>query len=283
MRNKREKAMKPIMTMASVNLDSWLHSSRTVIMLICAVLLCLLEAGKTLETYRNMDIILNLGETIYVLFSYGVNIFMSSVIFFVMISEIPRRVCFQNYTLIRSTRKKWLSAQILYCVFMVLLTLALLGVCILIFSSWSTVASLDWSDNARIDSGAYLASQGVVPEYVRSKFNIFSGTLYAAMPLFFFWFTLSMIILLFGIFGAPTVGILVCAFLLLAHFIGSFSLNFRYPIQYAMVQALDPDTYGPSLYRNTIIAYIGINAILILIMYIKISHFDLLFDSEVKA
>ncbi|MEG0494032.1 MAG: hypothetical protein RR696_12635, partial [Clostridia bacterium] len=104
-----------IHTMAAANFDSWIHSPRTVIMAITIIMLCLLEMMRQADALNSTGVFFNTLESVYLLFSGNLSIVMASALFFVMVSELPRKISFQNSMLIRTTRKRWLLSQILYC------------------------------------------------------------------------------------------------------------------------------------------------------------------------
>ncbi len=270
----------PIFTMASANIDTWLHSPRTVLMIVFAVLLCLLEVRNTTTLLSQNGITLYWSEVSYKFLEYGVNILMSSILVFVMVSELPRQLPYQNYMLIRSNRRQWLTAQILYSLCIVLAIMLLLIICVQLFSIGHVDFKAGWSDTARIAKDETLEYAGAVPKYVREHFSPVTAIFYAALPLFFFWFSLALIILLCSLLGSQFVGLVICAFLLLAHFVGSYP--FPYPINFTIVQELNPDIHGPERYRITVAVYIALNAIMILAMYLRVSRTDLVFYAENK-
>jgi hypothetical protein len=274
------KKRRPIMTMLSANLDVWIHSPRTVLMLVFSVALCYMEVTKSLSVLSAEGIILNWAEAPYKMFEYGINFLMSSILVFVMISEIPRRMPYQNYMLIRTDRKRWLTSQVTYSLLLILAVLIMLILCVLIFSLSWTARGEGWSDTTRIAEGMVLESQGVVPRYVREHFIPATAALYALLPVFGFWFTMATVVLLFSFLGASYIGLLICAFALLAQFVGSYP--FPYPIRFALVQSMNPDAYGPELYWKAIAVYGTLNLVMIGAMYLRISRADLVFYAENK-
>lgn len=276
----KKKARHPILTMVSANLDSWIHTPRTIIMLIFTLMLCYLEVKTQVKILDRAGIVMYWYEIPYVLMSSGINISMSSILFFVMVSEMPRKLPYQNYMLIRSNRRQWLTSQIVYSISIALLVILLLVICVMIFSTGQAGAGTGWSDTARIAEGSMMEFDAVVPRYVREHFAPAFAILYAALPVFLFWFSMAMVILLCTLLGSQFIGLLVCAFALLGHFVGSY--NFAYPINYAIVQNMNPDIFGPERYQWTMGAYLIINALMILGMYVRIAKSDLVFYAENK-
>ena len=280
MRKEKAKMRHPIITIAYANLESWIHTPRTIIMLIMIVMLCFLEVKRMFATLDQMGVTLYWAEMPYKLLENGVNVFVSSILFFVMVSELPRQLPYQNLMLIRSDRRQWLTAQIAYSTWMVLAVLLLLIVCTLIFSIGGAPLQSGWSDNARIAEGSMLETGALIPAYIREHFSTITAIFYAVLPLLCFWFSMSMIILLCSLLGSQFIGLIICAFALLGHFIGSY--DFPYPIKFAIVQELNPDIFGPERYRITIGVYMALNALMILGMYLRIKHTNLVFSTQNK-
>lgn len=270
----------PIRSMAIANLDSWVHSPRTAVLLIFTVMLCYLEVGSVTKGYSQLGFTINIAEAPYIFLAYGLNIVMSSILFFVMISELPRQLPYQSYMLIRSNRRQWLTAQILYSLFIVLTVLTLLVVCILVLGIFQTGIASGWSDTARLEAGDMMQFEAIVPAHVRENMSPFNAMLFAAAPIFFFWFTMAMIILLCTLWGSQFVGLIICAFLLLGHFIGSYYIP--YPIHFATVKNMNLEVGGMGKYWCTLGVFTLLNISLIGLMYLRIYHAELVFYTENK-
>jgi len=270
----------PILTMAYTNLESWIHAPRTILMLILAILLCHLEVKRIFMSLEQAEVMLYWVEMPYKQMENGVNILISTTLFLVMVSDLPRQFSYQNLMLIRSNRRQWLTAQIIYSASIVLSVILLLVVCILLFSLGGAPFGTGWSDNTRIADGSMFETEALIPSYVREHFTPGTAILYATLPLFGFWFSMSMLILLCALLGSPLIGLSLSAFALLSHNISSYELP--YPIRFATVQELNPDVFGPGHYRITIAAYIVLNVLMILGMYWRIQHTDLVFNTQYK-
>lgn len=280
MRSHDANRKRPILSMAMANLESWVHSPRTILMMIFTVMLCYLEVNNRISMYAQQGYHLNWIEIPYIFLQYGVNILMSSMLTFVMISEIPRLLPYQNYMLIRANRRKWLTAQIVYCLLMLLAILLIIIICTSAFSLGKVSFENEWSDTARIAQDEALQYTSAVPRYVRENYTPLTGIVYATLPVFLFWFSMALITLLCSLLGSQFTGLVICAFVLLAHFVGSYP--FPYPINYSTVGAMNPDEFGAGLYRNAIMVYLVIDAVMILAMYWRISRTDLAFYTENK-
>jgi hypothetical protein len=198
-------------------MSDWLHSPRTVIMGLVILALAYVNLRSYSSTLAEYSLTSRVGETFYVYLSQGFgNIISISSFFLIMVSEIPRRIAFQNDMLIRSSRAKWLKSQVLFCFAIVTLMLALLTV----FSMALTLPCLSpgsgWSMRLEIDPDApWILSY--VPEFIR-VLPPWQASLEAAAILFAFLFTMVLVILMCSLKGRPNLGLILYVFLLVLHF-----------------------------------------------------------------
>ena len=132
MPEKKERFGQGILSMALANFDSWVHSPRTVLMLIFIIAICYLQMCGYKMTLNETGYTMHMGETLFYEFNFGCNMPMTTALFLIMVSELPRKIAYQQYSLIRSSRWKWMVAQILYCFMMVAAMVALILICIAI-------------------------------------------------------------------------------------------------------------------------------------------------------
>ena len=86
----------------------WAHSLRTILMAIFILLMNYMltrsyESGVTMRQWE-----VHLGETLFAYLDSGFNLTVTSIALLVMMSELPKRVSYQNYTLMRLSRRRWL-------------------------------------------------------------------------------------------------------------------------------------------------------------------------------
>ena len=132
MPEKKERFGQGILSMALANFDSWVHSPRTVLMLLFIIAICYLQMCGYKMTLNETGYTMHMGETLFYEFNFGCNMPMTTALFLIMVSELPRKIAYQQYSLIRSSRWKWMVAQILYCFMMVAAMVALILICIAI-------------------------------------------------------------------------------------------------------------------------------------------------------
>lgn len=230
-KHEKTKPGQGILSIALANFDSWMRSPRTLLMLLFIAAICYLQMCGYKMTLDATGYAVHFGETIFYEYNFGCNMPMTTALFLIMVSELPRRISFQQYALIRSSRWRWTVAQILYCFMMVVAMLLLIFLFISIFSLPLLTEGSGWSDTERLAQGIIQPQEAMIEEYIRNQFSPLQASLLAAIPMFCFWFVMVLLILLCGIWGKPVLGVLVYAFIMLAH----LTIYFEYfPIPLSM-------------------------------------------------
>ncbi len=268
-----------VLKMTAACMSSWLHSPRTLFAIVFIVTLSLSEVDIAQTNFASQSVMLSWGETLFYYFSRGINTMMSSSLFLIMADEVPRRFTFQTYALMRTTRVKWLTAQILMCVLLVVIMLALSGGTILLASLGRTAPGGQWSDVALIEQGFLMEDQdGVVSAVIRNNFTPFQATLYAIAPLALFWFSMLLIILLFGLYGRGVLGLTLCMISLFASWIIMTLLwpMLPLPIYYATLNNIIAN-WGVDQLVPTLVGYGVVDGILIALMFLRVKSAELKF------
>ncbi len=209
MHNKSKRSS--VWSITSACLSSWCRSPRTVIVLIFIAALCLSEAFLQQRKLAQQELSLTWGETLYYYVMYGFNVRMSSALFLIMADELPRQIAFQNYALIRTKRVKWLMAQLLFCLILVLIMLTLCSATIMLASVGHSIPGTEWSDMALVKDGWLLESQdGVVSALIRNHYTPLQATILSILPLGLFWLTMLLVIVLFGLYEKSIIGLSLC-------------------------------------------------------------------------
>lgn len=277
MRKETHKIHQSTVALAFCNLDSWLHTPRTLIMFVAAVLTCFVESQKLFRTYSFDGYSLNIVESIFLLAYTGFNLLMSSMMFFVMISELPRQLSFQYYSLIRFSKRKWLNSQVLYCLGMVVAFLLALLLCAFVFCSYRAAWHPGWSPILRreIPSAYVWISESVV-----GNCSTVGALLAALVPIVGMWFTLSMFLLLMNLLGVAKLGLMAAAFALIADYISIQSDLPVSPMQYATLFSIDSHGSLTKTFVIMVVMYFVINALLYIIMWYRVKRMDLSFDPQ---
>lgn len=204
------------------NYDSWLRSPRTLLMALFSFATSwrIVHAFSTGIVARNFTMHFDESMAWFAMTGFS-SMALTSLTFLVIISELPRKIPFQQYMLIRSSRRKWIFSQILYCFLCVVTMLLFLLLLMAIFVAPHTVGGSGWSDSIRIANGME-AELAYVPEWIRSNFLPWEAFLLSIVPIFFFLFTMSLAILLFSLLGFPALGPSIYAFILFSSIIFMF-------------------------------------------------------------
>ncbi len=194
-------------------MSDWFYSPRTLIMGVVILSLGFINAKSFEKLIRDYALTAHLGETVYTYLSsaFG-NLTSISAFFLIMVSEIPRRIPAQLNMLIRSNRVKWLRSQLLFCIVVVLLMIALLTVFSTVLTIPYVSAGNGWS--MRSSNPELVWVPDFVPEYIRVITPLHANILAIAV-LFAFWFTMLLVILLFSLAGKPNGGLILYVSLLM--------------------------------------------------------------------
>lgn len=273
-----------LLSIAGANLDSWVRSPRTLLMLLFVFAMCYVQIRGFGVTLDRVHFTMHFGETLFYELNIGCNMPVTSILFLITISELPRRISFQNYSLIRSTRRRWLNAQILYCLFMVFIMIILMVLCVSAFSVLITTPGEGWSDTERIANKIILPEEALIESYIRERFTPLTANLIALLPIFLFWFTMVMVVLFCSLIGAPIVGVMLYAFLLTANVTILFEAipGLSLPMHFATLKNITAGYKNAEMLHliQTLCGYFFINILLITAMHLRIRFVDLNFYAD---
>lgn len=269
----------PVITIARANFNTWLHSPRTLFMMFFILALCYMQATGFQMIQSRLPYTMHWGESCFYELSVGVNISMSSILFLVTIHELPQRISFQTASLIRSTRMKWLLAQILYCLAMAFMMILLVAVFLSIFLLATVPTGGGWSETQALIDGQISEDMALVPQYVRENFTPLAASILACVPLLFFWFTMALVVLLCSLIGLPLLGILLYVFLLMANIIiyVEFFPWLAVPVQYATLRVFFTARDVKLYMLKALLIYLVTDAALIAGMILRTKKNDLCF------
>ena len=261
MKDKRH-TYKPMRALLLSYFELWIHSPRTILMglvLLATTYVTVYSYGKGLAYFQYS---MHLGESIVWFSMTGFNsISLSSLTFLVAVSELPRRIPFQQYSIMRISRKKWMLSLILYCFLMVIAVILLITVFAAIFLLQYTTPGDGWSDTIRIQNG--MAEElAYIPSWIRENYQPWQAALLALVPIFFFWIAMVLTILFFSVIGHPSIGVSIFAVILFSGLIFVFENfpNFQPPMTFSTLVRIvskHEGTYAERLSR-VFIGYIGL-------------------------
>ncbi len=270
---------------ACANFSTWARSPRTVLMLLLIASLCFLQTNVFGTMLMQMGYEMHLGETMFFHLNVGCNITYISMAFLIMISDVPLRISYQYHMLIRSTRRRWLAGQLMYSFLMVFFMIVLIILFTFFFSLSSITSGSGWSDLARIAAGELTEDETLITKYVLSHYSPMSAFLIALLPLFFFWFTMLLVVMAFGFCNLSTLGILIYAILLVANVTILFELlpcPIPLPIHYATFGSImnAVEEQKVSYLLRCLCGYLLVDALLVFFMDQKIKRMTLHFGHE---
>lgn len=245
------------------NFDSWLRSPRTILMLLFTVAASFLTVRSYGIGLRANGFTMTVREGLaYLLLTGFGNQFLASVTFLVMVSELPRRIPFQQYTLIRSSRTRWIGAQLLYCFLMVVFMIAFMTLVFTLFLLPLSAPGSGWSDTLRLAQGLE-PERAYFPEWIRMHFLPAQALFIAVVPIFLFWFTMVLIILFSSLLGAPIIGLALYSTILFSSVIVLFEdlPGFFMPMQFSTLLKI---VYGfEDQFQARLLTTIGVYILLI--------------------
>lgn len=281
MHNALHKKAKWLTSSVYGNFSLWAYSFRTVLMMIFVFLMTYMLVRSMENSVQINGFEVYLGETLFSYANTGFNLIMTSVALMVMMSELPKRVPYQNYAIFRMSKKKWLTSLVVFCFGIVFVFVVLM----IIFSAVFSIpfASLDsgWSDLDRLAENAdYALELQFVPKYIR----VLSPTvacMLASFILYLFWLTMTMIILLFSLWGIPNLGLVFCVSLLLLNITILFESlpGIKLPSHFATLNSIASQVYEDKLQfvAKVICGYFILDAILIALMDVRVKNMDFRF------
>lgn len=263
---KSGKRLVSVLTMIKACLASWLFSKRTVIMLAMIGLFCYSVCnnfGNGLALSGNS---LHWAEMIFYVLNQGCNVSMISILFLLTILEIPQRLSFQNFMLIRTTRLRWIAAQLGYCALIAMLMVLLVGFLAAIFTFPFATPGGGWTESALVAQNILEESETLVPQYIRSQTSEAAAIILAAIPLFLFWFTMAAVIFVFSLGGFPLAGIMFYVVSLMANivFLTEIFSFLPLPIHFATLSSIaasNPQNELAELLKVGMV-YLGIDLLL---------------------
>ncbi|MEG1013214.1 MAG: hypothetical protein RSI33_03110 [Clostridia bacterium] len=262
-------------------------------MMIFMVGICYLEAesyGQTLTHFHEA----HWGELLHFCFSKGCNITITSVLFLITISEIPRQMNYQYQHIIRSNRTAWLNAQLVYCLgavlFMQMVMVLFVGLFMLPFASPGT----GWTEPALAAQGLLAEHESILSLSIAETLSPAVANLLAQLPMIAFRMVMTSLILLMSLYGHGDWGVIAYVFILMADriiLVEAFQgivLPAYFSSWGSCVAMFHNHQWLTSLNEAGIllavlVGYTFVMGVLYLLMLRRIKRCDLIFDSGEKA
>lgn len=213
---------KPVYALVKSCFDAWIHNTRTILMLLVLAAATYITVYSYGMELKYSGVTMHLDESIVWFLMTGFNsISLSSLVFLVAISEIPRRIPFMQYSAFRSTKTKWAGSLICYCFLMVIIVVVLLTCLSALFLSQHVTAGSGWSETLRIQNGMP-EEFAYIPAWIRENYTPWQAIVLSVVPIICFWLVMVLSILLFNLINHPMVGLSLFAIILFSGLIFVF-------------------------------------------------------------
>lgn len=269
---------------STTNFDAWVHTPRVIAMGLCVIIYCFLQAEGNYREMRvnELYISLTLPEMLFLKLNQGFYT-MASLLFLVMVSELPRRISFQDAIILRSSRAQWLFGQILYCCWMVICMVLSMSLLYLVFSQLGGARGFSntFSETALIEAGQYAEYESLIPHYIRVNMTPWGACILASIPVLFFWLTMVLFFLLLGLIGNQMIGPMIYGFLLFINvtvLMEAMPGTVSTPVNFSTLAAITERSYaGKELQtiKDVIIGYLTACAALLLLLLLIVKKSDL--------
>ena len=261
------------------HLSLWMRSIRTILMAVFILLMTYMLVRSMENSISVNNFSVHLGETMFVYTNTGFNMLMTSVAFMVMMSELPKRVSYQNYAAMRLSRIRWLVSLVIFCVGIVFIFTVLMLVTTALFSLPFVTPGGVWCDFERLAAVYnYAHEMQFVPKYIR----VLSPTTACALAVFIlylFWLTMALLILMFSLWGMPNFGVVFCVSLLLLNITILFESlpGIKLPSNFATLSAITSQVYEHKFryVAQVIVGYFMLDTLLLALMTMRVKRMDI--------
>lgn len=259
----------------------WAHSLRTILMAVFVLLMTYMLVRSKENSILSNQYNVHIGETLFTYINSGFNLIMTSAALMVMMSELPKRVSYQNYAVVRLSRRKWLISLVSFCLVIVAVFLLVMLASSAILSFSFVTPGEGWSDIERFAADPDYAQRAqYVAKYIR-ELPPFTACVLAATILYLFWITLAYLILLFSLCEMPNFGVVFCISLLLLNITILFESlpGIKLPSHFATLGAIASQVEKNKFeyVAKVICGYFVVDALLLALMIIRVKNMDIRF------
>lgn len=266
---------------AKSNFTVWTRSSRTIFVFIFAALLVYNGALQNQNYMTAVAVPLHWLEAVCWALSERLPVYTYGLLMLIMINELPLKTGFHSFSLIRSDRHTWIKGQIFYCLWIVLLYVTFLILLTMFIMRFLFPVSFGWSEQNAIEAGLLFEEDALISPLLMRHFTPITGLLISILPIYSFYFMMSLLLLAFSISGHSALGAAVYMFLLLfgqIFLLEIFPLH-RIPVQYAVLNGITGKTTEeiPAKLAEGIAVHIVGNILLLWVLLRRAKNTDLCF------
>lgn len=266
--------------------SDWLRSPRTLISGLVILSLTYMNARSYTFVLESNELYSHWDECIFYYLSTGFgNISLVSVLFLVMMAEIPRRTPYQNSMLIRASRSQWFMSQVLFCLLITFLMIGTMLVLSMLMTLPDIAPGSGWSDLERLADPEANWGMQLTSEYIRVVSPL-QASAWAAIILFAFWFTMALVILFCTLLGYPHLGLILYVSILVLHITVLWEelphwMQYM-PVHFATLSAIGSKFEGHEMKAIFIVSgfYLGLDIFMIWLISRKVKTMDLFFAEK---
>lgn len=277
--NKGHKNLRWLSSTLYGHFSLWSHSLRATLMMIFIFLMTYMLAKSTENEVAARQFNVHMGETLFSYANTGFNLIMTSVALMVMMSELPKQASYQNYVIMRVSRKKWLLSLVTFCMAMVFIFVVLMLCSSAVFSLPFVTPGHGWSDLERLaEDATYAFEIQYVSQYIRVMSPAIACIL-ASVILYLFWLTMTLVILLFSLCGAPNLGVITCVSMVLLNITILFESlpGIKLPSHFATLASIASQVHEKKIQyvMKAIAGYLLLDVCLVLLMGMRVKYMDI--------
>lgn len=255
---KSEISYRPLRNLILSEVIPWLVSTKVIVMGLFLLATGFLTVKNYTQGLQSAHSDMNFFESIAWFLMTGMgSISLCSLAFLAMIAEMPKRTAYCSYTLIRTSKAKWAASLIMQCFFTVAFTMLALLIVISVFLIPFVSAGNVWNDSLRIEAGMP-EELAYIPNWIRASMTPIQAILLSAIPVFCFWFVMSLTILICSLLHIPAVGLALYSVILFSGLIFVFE-NFPgivTPMTFSTLMRITAN-HQSNEYERLIVVFIG--------------------------
>ena len=270
-----------VLVVARMSLSAWADSPRGAFVLLAMAMMCYGALRELRLAMLPMGYGIPWAEA--PLFAFHRQSLLAGTLFLLLMTDLPKKGSAQNYQLIRTSRARWLSGQVTYCLLMVAVFVAVMIALSLLFAIPILQAGNTWSESAREQLGYALPAEASFPLATREAMPPARALLINIALSGAYWLGLALLILFSGLIGQSLFGLVPAMVIqLLPWMVNTFVQMepiYWFPGSYATV-FLPQYAQFPGRELVAIAVFLSVDLLLVGLMFWRLKRADLSFVSN---
>lgn len=202
--------MKQVLAVFRYNLHGFFKNPRVVLTFLLEIVLSFLLSSRVTEVTDRFDTPVQAAEPFLWTFGDSTAVLLSSMLLLLIFSDLPKMTPITAYQLLRTTKKKWILAQLFYVTAVTALYTGFMLLITVILCMKNSYVGNIWSETAAMLGYSSLGETLQVPSTVRVMESIspYGCMMQALLLLFCYSLTLSFVILAGNLYGKKNSGML---------------------------------------------------------------------------